>query len=236
LAGIFFILCALIGFHQRRANQRSVKMMFSKLFGRDLEFEKHMLCYADHIEQAGAKFSAFLKVFDPKKVDDWVKEVKDIEHACDDVTHKTMNWLEGTFIVNYDREDIYRIASDLDDIVDFMDAAATRISLYNLTDVLPDIVKLAEVLDLACKETAKAVRAVSGPKLKRNVLEICKEIKNYEEEGDKIYHRVLAELFKGKKDPLDVIKFKEIIEDIERSLDKCNQTAMNVESIIFKYS
>jgi uncharacterized protein len=213
-----------------------VAAMFTKIFGRDLEFEKFMLCYADHIEKAGEQFARFIKVFDPGKVEEWIKSIKDIEHACDEVTHKTMNWLEATFIVNYDREDIYRLASDLDDIVDSMDAAATRISLYNLTEILPDIVKLAEVLELACRETAKAVRAVAGPKLKRTVLEICKNIKNHEEEGDKIYHRVLASLFQGNKNPLDVIKFKEIIEDIERSLDMCNQTAMNVESIIFKYS
>lgn len=210
--------------------------MFAKVFGRDTEFEKYMICYADHIEKAGGIFAAFIRAFEPKEVGEWIKAVKEIEHACDSVTHKTMNWLEATFIVNYDREDIYRIAADLDDIVDFMDAAATRISLYNLKEILPDIVRLADVLEAACKETAKAVRAISGPKLNRSVLDICRNIKNYEEEGDKIYHKVLAALFHGGKDPLDVIKFKEIIEDIERSLDKCNQTAMNVESIIFKYS
>jgi uncharacterized protein len=210
--------------------------MFAKVFGRNTEFQDFMKSYATHIEDAGQKFAAFIRAFDPKNVEAWIKTIKEIEHACDDVTHKTMNWLEGTFIVNYDREDIYRIAADLDDIVDFMDAAATRISLYNLKEILPDIVQLADVLEAACKETAKAVRSVSGPKLNRSVLEICKEIKNYEEAGDEIYHRVLASLFQGGWDPLDVIKYKEIIEDIERSLDKCNQTAMNVESIIFKYS
>ncbi|NLT68688.1 MAG: DUF47 family protein [Acidobacteria bacterium] len=211
-------------------------MMFTKIFGRNTEFQKFMISYATNIEEAGSKFATFVRAFDPERLPEWIKDIKDIEHACDDVTHKTMNWLEGTFIVNYDREDIYRLAADLDDIVDSMDAAATRISLYNLKEILPDIVRLAEVLDAACKETARAVHAVSGQKLNRSVLEICKNIKNHEEEGDKIYHKTLAWLFQGEKDPLDVIKFKEIIEDIERSLDKCNQTAMNVESIIFKYS
>jgi len=210
--------------------------MFTKIFGRETQFEKFMLCYAENIEKAGTRFAAFLRNFDPAHLDEWIKEVKELEHTCDINTHQAMNWLESTFIVNYDREDIYRIAADLDDIVDFMDAAATRISLYSLNEIMPDLVCLAEVLEAACKETAKAVRAISGPKLNRSVLEICKNVKNYEEEGDKIYHRVLAALFKGERPPLDVIKFKEIIEDIERSLDKCNQTAMNVESIIFKYT
>lgn len=210
--------------------------MFAKLFKQETEFEKYMLSYAENLEKAGHEFASFLKVFDPAGVDEWIKRVKIIEHTCDDVTHQAMNWLESTFIVNYDREDIHRLATDLDDIVDFMDAAATRISLYSLTELLPDVVALSEVLEAACRETAKAVRAITGSKLNRNVLEICKEIKNYEEAGDEIYHRVLASLFKGDKKPLDVIKFKEIIEDIERALDKCNQTAMNVESIIFKYS
>jgi predicted phosphate transport protein (TIGR00153 family) len=212
------------------------RIMFSKFFKRETEFGHFMLCYADNIEKSSEQFAAFIRVFDPKKVDDWIKQIKELEHACDVNTHQAMNWLESTFIVNFDREDIHRLASDLDDIVDFMDAAATRISLYNVTEILPDIVKLADVLSLACKETAKAIRAISGPKLNRQILDICKNIKNYEEEGDTIYHRVLASLFKGDKNPLDVIKFKEIIEEIERSLDKCNQTAMNVESIIFKYT
>lgn len=211
--------------------------MFKKIFCRETQFECFMLAYADNIEKAADEFCRFLKVYDIKKVEDWLKRMDDIEHDCDKVTHQTMQWLESTFIVNYDREDIHALASDLDDIVDFMDAAAMRISLYNVDKMMPEVVHLAESLNLACKETAKAIRAISGEKLSRKVLDICKEIKNQEEEGDKIYHNTLASLFKDDShNPLYVIKFKEIIEEIERSLDKCNQSAMNVESIIFKYS
>jgi uncharacterized protein Yka (UPF0111/DUF47 family) len=102
---------------------------------------------------------------------------------------------------------------------------------------MPGIIELSKQLRLACHETAKAVRAVSGEKLDRSVLDICKNIKHHEEKGDKIYHGVLASLFKDEtNNALHVIKFKEIIEEVERSLDKCNQSAMNVESIIFKYN
>jgi predicted phosphate transport protein (TIGR00153 family) len=210
--------------------------MFKRIFCRETEFERFMLAYADNIEKCGDEFCRFIKCFDPEKLDEWVKNMNDIEHACDDVTHQTMNWLESTFIVNYDREDIHTLSSDLDDIVDFMDAAAMRVSLYNVDKIIPDVVLLSEKLNAACHETAKAIRAISGEKLSRDVLEICKNIKNYEEEGDMIYHGVLAALFRDGKDPLYVIKFKEIIEEIERSLDKCNQSAMNVESVVLKYS
>lgn len=210
--------------------------MFAKIFAQETEFQTFMLCYAENLEKVGERFAGFLRVFEPAKLDPWIEEIKSLEHTCDLNTHQAMNWLEGTFIVNFDREDIYRLAGDLDDIVDFMDAAATRISLYSLNEVLPEIVQMADVLNCACQATAKAVRTISGQKLSRRVLEICKEIKNFEEQGDKIYHQALASLFKGSKPPLDVIKYKEIIENIERALDKCNQTAMNVESIIFKYS
>jgi Phosphate transport regulator (distant homolog of PhoU) len=210
--------------------------MFKRFFVRETEFEKFMLQYAGVIDRATDEFSAFINKFEPGKVDEWVCRMKDIEHDSDKITHDLMNWLEGTFIVNYDREDIHELASDLDDIIDFMDAAARRISLYNVTEMMPDVVNFTNKLDMACHEAAKAVRAISGEKLNRDVLDICKNIKNYEEEGDRIYHNVLASLFKDGKDPLYVIKFKEILEEMERSLDKCNQTAMNVESIIFKYS
>ncbi|MHB9154999.1 MAG: DUF47 domain-containing protein [Endomicrobiales bacterium] len=210
--------------------------MFKRFFCRETEFEKYMLAYADIIDKATDEFSAFINAFDQKKVEAWVVKMKEIEHEADKITHKLMNWLEGTFIVNYDREDIHELASDIDDIVDFMDAAARRISLYNVTEMMPDVVNLSNKLDQACHEAAKAIRAISGEKLNRSVLDICRNIKGYEEEGDKIYHDVLASLFKDGHEPLYVIKFKEILEEMERSLDKCNQTAMNVESIIFKYS
>jgi hypothetical protein len=210
--------------------------MFKKYFGVENDFENFLLAYADNLEKASAKFYEFISNFNVAGIEKWVKEIKEIEHNSDDVTHETMNWLEGTFIVNYDREDIHELVSDLDDIIDFMDAAATRISLYNVTEMIPEVVMLAQKLQLACQETAKAVRAVSGPKLNRSVLEICKNIKTFESEGDELYHGILAMLFKGGKDPLYVIKFKEIVEEMERSLDKCNQAAMDVESLIFKYS
>lgn len=210
--------------------------MLKKIFSQETEFSKYMLCFADHIEKAADRFSGFIRNFDPSGLDVWVKSIKELEHACDDNTHQTMNWLESTFIVNYDREDILRLAGDLDDILDFMDAAATRVSLYNFTFVIPEIIQLTEILNQACKETAKAIRAITGPKLNRSVLDICRNIKNFEEKGDEVYHTALASIFRGSLQPLDVIKFKEIIEEIERSLDKCNQTAMNVESLIFKYA
>ncbi|MFH1368525.1 MAG: DUF47 family protein [Elusimicrobiota bacterium] len=210
--------------------------MFKKFFCRETEFEKYMYAYADNIEKAGCTFADFLNDFDPAKINQWVEKMNQIEHDLDDITHQTMNWLESTFIVNYDREDIHRLASDLDDIVDNMDGAAVRISLYNVNKLIPEVVKLANELKCASAEVAKAVRSITKDKLDRKVLDICKEIKSHEEKGDKIYHNVLASLFKDGNDPLHVIKFKEIVEAIERSLDKCNQSAMNVESIIFKYS
>jgi uncharacterized protein len=210
--------------------------MFKKFFCRETEFEKYMLSYADVLDKATDEFARFINTFNTAGVAEWVQKMKDIEHESDKITHELMNWLEGTFIVNYDREDIHELASDLDDIIDFMDAAARRTSLYNVTEMIPDVVALTNKLDQACHETANAIRAISKEKLNRNVLEICKNIKGYEEDGDKIYHDVLAALFKGGNDPLYVIKFKEILEEMERALDKCNQTAMNVESIIFKYT
>jgi uncharacterized protein len=210
--------------------------MFRKLFKRENQFNLYMSQYADAIEKAADEFARFIKVFDRAKLPEWVLRMKEIEHECDNITHKAISWLEGTFIVDYDKEDVHELVSDLDDIVDFMDAAATRISLYNLTKIIPAIVDLSQKLNSASHEVAKALREISKAKLNRKVLDICKNIKNYEEEGDSIYHSAVASLFKEGQNPLEVIKTKEIIEEIERSLDKCNQAAMNVESIVFKYS
>ena len=69
-------------------------MMFTKIFGRNTEFQKFMISYATNIEEAGSKFATFVRAFDPERLPEWIKDIKDIEHACDDVTHKTMNWLK----------------------------------------------------------------------------------------------------------------------------------------------
>jgi uncharacterized protein len=210
--------------------------MFRRLFNRENQFALYMTQYADAIEKAADEFARFIKAFDKTKLAEWVLRMKEIEHECDNITHKTISWLESTFILDYDKEDIHELVSDLDDIVDFMDAASTRISLYNLTKIIPAIVEMSQKLNAACHETAKAIREISKAKLNRKVLDICKNIKNYEEEGDRLYHSAVASLFKEGQDALEVIKTKEIIEEIERSLDKCNQAAMNIESIVFKYS
>lgn len=211
--------------------------MLTNIFSQDNRFQKLMIGYADYLEKAAKEFSTFMVAFDPAKIADWSKRMKDIEHGADNVTHETMNWLQSSFIVNYDREDIHELASDLDDIIDMMDAASTRISLYGIKEILPAVVQLSNQLSLACFSTAKAIRAVSTTsKPDKSILEICKEIKKYEEEGDRIYHDTLALLFRDSKDALFVIKWKEIIEDIELALDKCNESANDVEGIVLKYS
>lgn len=209
--------------------------MFAKIFSGSEVLQSNLLANAGNIEAAATIFSDFIANFEPARVDDWSKQIKDLEHRCDDVTHEIMNVLQSTFIVNYDREDIHELASDIDDIVDLMDAAATRIQLYEIKEAIPPVVELSRQLKLASHATAKALRMISTQKVDKSVVEVCKEIKAYEEQADKIYHSALATLFRNYKDPLLVIKWREVIEEIEASLDKCNRAANDIEGIFLKY-
>lgn len=162
-----------------------------------------------------------------------VDAIKRLEHEADQVTHEVVNRLDRTFITPLDREDIHQLASDLDDVMDAIDGTARRAQIFHLGAAPGPVKVLVEVIE---RMVAVLGEGVSRLKKGDDVMRYCVEAKKLEEEGDAIYHEALGQLFEREKDALEVIKWKEIYDNLERTLDEAEDVANVVESITLKHA
>jgi len=167
----------------------------------------------------------------PDKIRDTAESIKALEHKGDRMTHDLIVKLNKTFIVPIDREDIYGLSSKLDDVTDLIESIARRLVLFKVTEVSEAALELARILQ---RSTAAIVIAVSELQNGMKVMDPCIEINRLEDEADHIYHLALAKLFEAEKDPIALIKWKELYEKLEASLDRCEDVANVIEGIIVK--
>jgi uncharacterized protein Yka (UPF0111/DUF47 family) len=162
-----------------------------------------------------------------------VEAVKRLEHEADQVTHEIVNRLDRTFITPLDREDIHELASDLDDVMDAIDGTARRSQIFHLGPS-PQAVK--QLTDVIKRMVGVLAEGVSRLKKGDDVLRFCIEAKKLEEEGDAIYHEALGEMFETQRDALEIIKWKEIYDNLEMTLDQGEDVANVLESITIKHA
>lgn len=169
--------------------------------------------------------------------DKYMKDITDIEHKCDDIQQAIMDKLNQTFITPLDREDIYNIAQEIDDIVDYVHGAVEKMILYKTGEVTEDILELSNILLKASEEILKAMIMVKDMKANFNeILKTCHYIKELESEADYVYRTAVGKLFCGGYDPLYVIKWKEVYKQLEDALDHCEHIAISIRGIALKYS
>jgi len=164
-----------------------------------------------------------------------VDAIKRLEHEADQITHEVVTRLDRVFITPLDREDIHLLASRLDDVVDLIDGTAHRVQLYRAGEAPSGAVLLAEVVIQATEALEVAVRSLEKNK-DSTVLDACAEVKRLEEEGDSVYHEWVAKLFDGSPDALVVIKWKEIYDTLEKTLDHMEDAGNVLESISIKHA
>jgi predicted phosphate transport protein (TIGR00153 family) len=160
----------------------------------------------------------------------------DIEHDNDDVTHRMLRTLNSTFVTPFDREDIYRLGSQLDDVMDHMEAVGNLIYLYGLSELpaLPrEMFELIDVLSASAEHTARAMRRL---KSLRDLESYWIEVNRLENEGDRAYRMLLVRLFSGEYDALTVLKLKEVADELEAAADAFEHVANTVETIAVKES
>ena len=165
-----------------------------------------------------------------------VRLIQDKEHVGDTITHEIFFELNKTFITPIDREDIHILASALDDILDFINGAATRFSLYKIKDCPKDAVKLIDILHSSISELANGIKLMKNldqPEQLRNVL---KKVNEYENEADNVFEKAVADLIEFEKDPIQVIKIKEIYVGLETATDKCEDAANVLEGLLIKHA
>jgi len=163
-----------------------------------------------------------------------LKKMHEIEHQGDEVAHTILAQLNKTFITPFDREDIHALAKELDDIVDMVYTIVNRLTVYKVSGVNKKLVDFAAVIEESVRGVACAIRGLRTLKSSKSVAESCMEINRLENVGDTMRDKVLAELFETEKDPIAVIKWKEIYEDAETVLDICEDVAHVVETIQIK--
>jgi len=164
-----------------------------------------------------------------------VETIKRLEHQADQVTHELVTKLNTSFITPLDREDIHLLASRLDDVLDRIDGAARRTAIFRAESAPQGANVLADVIVRATEQLLVAVQVLEKGK-SGVVIKACIEVKRLEEEGDSAYAEWLGRLFDQEKDPIALIKWKEIYDTLEKTLDQAEDVANILESIAIKHS
>ena len=162
-----------------------------------------------------------------------LRRIKAIEHECDDLTHSISTRLNKSFITPFDREDIYMLSGALDDIVDLIDDAARAMVMYDVQESTPHARNFAGVIERMAVELDDVVSMLSKPS---GLTQRLVELHRLENEGDEIYYKAIADLFRSSPDPLNVIKWKDIYEKLEAAVDRCENVANIIESVIIKHT
>lgn len=159
--------------------------------------------------------------------------MRDAEHRGDDITHDIIRRVNSTFVTPLDREDIYRLASGIDDVMDYMDGAVDSVVLYKVDELPAGVADLIDTIQRAAQVTADAMPRLRGM---QNLEQYWIEINRLENLGDQIYRKIIATLFNGSTDALTVLKLKDIVDQLEASLDALERVANTVEQIAVKES
>jgi predicted phosphate transport protein (TIGR00153 family) len=200
---------------------------------KEVKFFDYLNMQAENIVKAAACFKSAVKAgaFD----EETVKKIKEFEHEGDTLSHEIVDMLNRTFITPIDREDIYALANTLDDIIDMINSMSNRLKLYKLNANEEYMVQFADTIDQSTQALANAVKHMHDTKRARRVLDHCIEVNRLENMGDQIREKAISHLFETEKDPIMVIKWKEIYEVAEGTLDTCEHVAKVIESILVKH-
>ncbi len=203
-----------------------------RLLPREEEFFDLFVEVAKRNHEAAGKLR---ELFDapPERRTPIVEAIKRLEHECDQITHEVVNRLDRTFITPLDREDIHKLASDRDDVIDTIDGTARRAQIFHLGVAPQGVRQLAEVIG---RMTGTLAEAVGRLKKGDDVIKYCVAAKSLEEEGDSIYHEALGQLFEKETNAIELVKWKEIYDNLERTLDEAEDVANVVESITLKHA
>lgn len=170
----------------------------------------------------------------PEKRKSFAREIEKLEHVGDELTHQIFQEVSTTFITPFDREDIQRMASVLDDVLDYIHGSAKRVELYKVHPIHPSMLKLAELIQQCATELNIAISSLRTMKNIIKIREAIVKVNSYENHADDIFDSAVATLFEEEKDAINIIKFKEVLSALETATDKCEDVANVIESIIVK--
>lgn len=190
---------------------------------------------SDVLVRASAHFLAAIDAgADPQLL---AEEMTTMEHQCDEITHDALNLLHSSFITPLERGDIRRLSISLDDVLDCLDDATRRISLYGLNlSTQPQVRGLAQVLVKTTLAVQLAVHEIRNLRKSKSIRNHCIEVHRCEDEGDRMFQIALSSLFASNLEAIEIVKWKDIIEDLEDAIDACQDVSLVIEAIILEHS
>jgi uncharacterized protein len=165
-----------------------------------------------------------------------IKLIEDAEHSADRITHETVQLLHTTFITPFDRDDIHRLISRMDDVLDLIQDTAQSLILYDIQKVTPEATQLAELVLRCAERVQAAVKLLVSMAEAPAMLEICQEIDKLESDADKVMRDAISRLFRDESDVRQLIKLKAVYEALESATDMCQDVANVIESVVLENS
>lgn len=205
--------------------------MAFRLIPREARFFDDFVALAEQIRRGASLLEEMLAKERP--IWDKADEIKEVEHKCDFLTHEIIQRLHRTFVTPLDREDIHTLARSLDDVMDAIDASAAFVRLYRIDSVRPDARELARTIKASADQMVLALQALER---RTGVAEPAVEINRLENEADRIHQGAVRLLFDEERDPIVVMKWKEILDFLEEATDRCEDVANVLEGVVVKHS
>ncbi len=201
---------------------------------KDHEFFDAFTAHAQKSVEAARMLVEILE--NPKNAADLAPKITEAENRGDRITHETVRKLHETWITPLDRNDIHGLITRMDDVLDVIEAVSERVLLFEITETRPLAVDIAKVLVRSCEKIHKAMQLLPGLKQPSELLEICIEVNKLENDADGIYRRAIADLFKPGNDPIVVMKWRDIYDNLESATDRCEDVANIVEGVVLEYA
>ena len=205
--------------------------MAFRLIPRETRFFDDFVAMAEQIRVGATMLEEMLAP--DKPIWDKADQIKEVEHKCDFLTHEIIQRLHRTFVTPLDREDIHELARSLDDVMDAIDASAAVVRLYSIERVRPDARELVRIIKASTDQMVKALKALER---RDGVAEPAVEINRLENEADRVHYAAVRRLFEEERDPIVIMKWKEILDFLEDATDRCEDVANAVEGIVVKHA
>ncbi len=203
-----------------------------RIIPRDQEFFALFQKASENIIEGAERLKDLLDHFDDLK--ERARMIEEVEHKGDTITHDIVKKLNTTFITPIDREDILALSSSLDDVIDLIHGVATRLLLYKVTETTPHARELGFLILKSVQELQKGIAHLPLAKGRDRVYEHCVEVNSLENEADRVCRDAIASLFQNEKDPVAILKWKEIYETLELATDRCEDAANVLEGVALK--
>jgi predicted phosphate transport protein (TIGR00153 family) len=202
-----------------------------RLIPREERFYDDFIALGEEIRRGATMLEEMLAP--DKPIWDKANEIREVEHKCDFLTHEIIQRLHRTFVTPLDREDIHTLARSLDDVMDAIDASATIVDLYHIDRVRQDARDLGRIIMASADQVVGALKALER---RGGVAECAVEINRLENEADRAHQGAVRRLFEEERDPVAIIKWKEILDFLEAATDRCEDVANVLEGVVVKHA